>query len=163
MTFRIRTDCALAYVLDHLFHSTHPLGLDHGRDARATLHKLVTASVLLFLLGGAGFLKAQGSNAVTVSGTVKDPSGAVIPGATVTIYNPVSGFTRKLPLTPAAAFSIPNVPFNPYHMTVTATGFAPHVQDLDVNSAVPLNLNIALELAGGKDRGDGDHRSRGPD
>ena len=35
-------------------------------------------------------------------------------------------------------------------MTVAATGFAPHIQDLDVNSAVPLNLNIALELAGGK-------------
>ena len=54
----------------------------------------VVASLLLCLLGSAGFLKAQGSNAVSVSGTVKDPSGAVIPGATVTIYNPVSGFTR---------------------------------------------------------------------
>jgi len=110
----------------------------------------VFASLLLCLLGGAGFLKAQGSNAVTVSGTVKDPSGAVIPGAIVTIYNPVSGFTRQADTDASGSFSIPNVPFNPYHMTVAATGFAPLTQDLDVKSAVPLNLNIALELAGGK-------------
>ncbi|MGC9998015.1 MAG: TonB-dependent receptor [Terriglobia bacterium] len=110
----------------------------------------VFASLLLCLLGGAGFLKAQGSNAVTVSGTVKDPSGAVIAGAIVTIYNPVSGFTRQADTDASGSFSIPNVPFNPYHMTVAATGFAPLTQDLDVKSAVPLNLNIALELAGGK-------------
>jgi hypothetical protein len=110
----------------------------------------VLASLFLCLFGAAGFLKAQGSNAVTVSGTVKDPSGAVIPGAIVTIYNPVSGFTREADTDASGSFSIPNVPFNPYHMTVAATGFAPLTQDLDVKSAVPLNLNIALELAGGK-------------
>ncbi len=110
----------------------------------------VLASLLLCLLGGASFLKAQGSNAVAVSGTVKDPSGAVIPGAIVTIYNPVSGFTRTAYTEANGSFSIPNVPFNPYHMTVAATGFAPRTQDVDVNSAVPLNLSIALELAGGK-------------
>jgi len=110
----------------------------------------VLASLLLCLLGGAGFLKAQASNAVSVSGTVRDPSDAVIPGATVTIYNPVSGFTRTAFTDANGSFSIPNVPFNPYHMTVAATGFAPHVQDLDVNSGVPLNLNIAMELASGK-------------
>ncbi len=110
----------------------------------------VVASLLLCLLGSAGFLKAQASNAVSVSGTVKDPSGAVIPGATITIYNPVSGFTREASTDANGSFSIPNVPFNPYHVTVAAAGFTPHVQDLDVNSGVPLNLNIAMELAGGK-------------
>ena len=100
--------------------------------------------------GGRGLFEGAESNAVTVSGTVKDPSGAVIPGATVTIYNPVTGFERTASTDAQGGFSIPNVPFNPYHMTVSAAGFATHVQDLDVNSAVPLNLNIALELAGGK-------------
>ena len=110
----------------------------------------VLASLFLCLLACAGFLKAQGSNAVTVSGTVKDPSGAVVPGALVTIYNPVSGFTRQADTDAQGQFSFPNVPFNPYHMTVAATGFSPHTQDVDVHSAVPLNLNIALELAGGR-------------
>ena len=109
----------------------------------------VLASLLLCLLGGAGVLKAE-ANSVSVSGTVKDPSGAVIPGATVTIFNPVTGYERTVSTDAQGGFSFPNVPFNPYHMTVSATGFATHGQDVDVNSAVPLNLNIALELAGGK-------------
>ena len=85
-----------------------------------------------------------------VKGTVKDPSGAVIPGATVTIYNPVTGFERTASTDASGSFTFTNVPFNPYHLTVTATGFAPHVQDVDLNSAVPVNLNITMELAGGK-------------
>ena len=35
------------------------------------------------------------SNSGTISGTVKDPSGAVVPGARVEIANPVSGFRRE--------------------------------------------------------------------
>jgi len=86
----------------------------------------------------------------TVKGTVKDPSGAVIPGATVTIYNPVTGFERTASTDGSGGFALNNVPFNPYHLTVSAEGFAPHAQDVDLNSAVPVNLSIALELAGAK-------------
>ncbi|HUI42461.1 MAG TPA: TonB-dependent receptor [Terriglobia bacterium] len=91
-------------------------------------------------LGGAG----------GVSGTVTDPSGAVIVGAAVTIYNPVSGFTRTATTDSAGEFAISNAPFNPYHLTVSAKGFADHVQDVDISSAVPLSLNIAMQLTGGK-------------
>ena len=150
MISRIRVDCVLASALDRLCRPSRSLWSSWGREGRAAHHRLVAASLFLCLFGVAGFLKAQASNAVSVSGTVKDPSGAVIPSATVTIYNPVSGFTRTASTDANGSFTIPNVPFNPYHMTVNAAGFAPHVQDLDVNSGVPLNLNIAMELAGGK-------------
>ena len=89
-------------------------------------------------------------SAGVVKGTVKDPSGAVIPDATVTIYNPVTGFDRTASTDASGSFTFTNIPFNPYHLTVAATGFAPHVQDVDLNSSVPLNLNIALEVSGGK-------------
>ena len=89
-------------------------------------------------------------SAGVVTGTVKDPSGAVIPGATVTIYNPVTGFERTASTDASGSFTFTNIPFNPYHLTVTAAGFTPHVQDVDLNSGVPVNLNIALEVAGGK-------------
>jgi predicted thioesterase len=81
-----------------------------------------------------------------IAGTVSDPSGAVIPGATVTIINRVSSFERTASTDSAGRFSITNVPFNPYHLTVSATGFATHVQDIDVGSAVLVNLKIAMEL-----------------
>jgi Carboxypeptidase regulatory-like domain len=94
-------------------------------------------------------LQAQaGGNSVNVGGTVADQSGAVIPGATVTIHDPVSGFEESATTDASGNFTIPNVPFNPYHMTVTAKGFAEHVEDIDVRSAVPLALKITLQLAG---------------
>lgn len=89
-------------------------------------------------------------NAGTVKGTVSDPSGAVIPGATATIYNPVTGFTRTASTDNSGGFTITNVPFNPYHLTVTATGFAPYSSDVHLNSGVAVSLRIALELATGK-------------
>src|SRR5579875_532227 len=82
-----------------------------------------------------------------VSGTVVDPSGAAIPGATITIYDPVSQYERTAVSDSSGRFSFTNVPFNPYHMTVTAKGFAPHVQDVEVRSVVPLNLKIAMQVA----------------
>ena len=58
-----------------------------------------------------------------LNGTVFDPTGAVVANATVTIHNPVSGFDRSTTTDKAGNFSFPNVPFNPYHLTVTAAGF----------------------------------------
>ena len=45
-------------------------------------------------------------------------------------------------------FSFPNVPFNPYHLSVTAAGFAPYTQDVEVRSTVPLDVKINLQVAG---------------
>jgi hypothetical protein len=83
-----------------------------------------------------------------VSGTVVDPSGAVVVGATVEMRNPVSGFTRTTVTDVKGNFSFPNVPFNPYHLTVTKQGFASSAQDVDVRSVVPTNLNINLTVTG---------------
>jgi hypothetical protein len=110
---------------------------------------------ILFMFLWAVTLPAVGlgenlGNAGTVKGTVADPSGAVIPGATVTIYNPVTGYKRTASTDGSGEFNFINVPFNPYHLTVTATGFGPHVEDVGLNSTVPVSLKISLELAGGK-------------
>lgn len=40
-----------------------------------------------------------------------------------------------------------NVPFNPYHLSVTAAGFAAFTGDVDVRSAVPVTLEVRLKLA----------------
>jgi len=62
---------------------------------------------------------AQSRSYTSVSGTVVDPSGAVVPSATVEIRNPVSQFERSVTTDNSGAFIIQNIPFNPYHMTVT--------------------------------------------
>src|SRR5580693_8040033 len=74
-------------------------------------------------------------------------SGVVVPGATVAIQNPVSQFIRTTKTDATGRFSFPNVPLNPYHLTVNLAGFAPYVQDVDVRSAVALNLNVTLAIS----------------
>ena len=84
-------------------------------------------------------------NASSITGTVTDGTGAVIPRATVNIHNPVSGFDRSLETDAAGEFSIPNVPFNPYHLTVMAKGFSPYAHDVELRSVLPVTLTITLQ------------------
>ncbi|MGA9593775.1 MAG: carboxypeptidase regulatory-like domain-containing protein, partial [Candidatus Acidiferrales bacterium] len=89
----------------------------------------------------------SGGNSSSVSGTVTDPSGAVVPDATVEIQNPVSGFQRTATTDTAGSFTFPNVPFNPYHVTVVAPGFANFVEDVEVRSSVPVSVKFSLSIA----------------
>jgi Carboxypeptidase regulatory-like domain len=89
---------------------------------------------------------AQLGNSGSIEGVVKDPSGGVIANAKVEISNPVSGFTRQSTTGTDGSFRFTNVPFNPYHLTVTAPGFASFTQDVDVRSTVPTSLQFGLKL-----------------
>ena len=105
------------------------------------------ASILAFVVCVVPAANAQSRNYSSVQGTVTDPTGAVIPGATVEIRNPVSHFERTATTDSLGAFAIANVPYSSYHMTVSAPGFAPAVQDVDLKSAVPTNIKLTLQLA----------------
>src|ERR1700676_4384637 len=80
------------------------------------------------------------SNSGIVSGTVTDPVGAVIPGAVVSISNPVSGYSRSVSTDPAGHFQFTNIPLNSYHMMATAKGFASVAQDANVSSSIPQTV-----------------------
>jgi len=104
---------------------------------------------LMLALGlgpGAGPVGAQASG--MIEGTVKDPSGGAIAGASVQILNPVSRYDRTTTTDTEGKFRFANVPFNPYHLTVKAAGFADFSQDTEVRSLVTLSLNVAMSLAG---------------
>jgi len=104
---------------------------------------MVLGLVLLFAASPA---KAQLGNSGSIDGVVKDPSGAVIAGAKVEISFPVTGYQRQTTTGSDGSFHFANVPFNPYHLTVTAEGFASYSQDVDVRSTVPTNLQISLKV-----------------
>lgn len=105
---------------------------------------LFLSCVLCFATGSSG---TQTGNSGSIEGAVKDPSGATVAGAIVEITNPVSGYTRKVSTGADGTFRFPNVPFNPYHMVVTADGFAGYTQDVDVRSTVPSVAQITLQLS----------------
>ena len=108
---------------------------------------LALAVAFLFFSGGAVSVLAQ-TNSGTVNGTVTDPTGAVVPGATITIRNPVSGYLQNTTTNAAGMFHFSNLPFNPYHVTAEATGFSSVAQDAQVQSAVPVAMKIVLAIAG---------------
>src|SRR5262245_11207174 len=101
----------------------------------------------LLLLSTSGFPQSPGS-AGTIEGTVADPSGAAIAGATATIVNLISGFNRTAQTDTAGVFRFRNLPPNSYHLTVIAPGFAAADRDVAVRSAVPVTLTFSLVLAG---------------
>ena len=101
---------------------------------------------LLAVVLMAASASAQSGSAGAIHGTVTDPSGAVIPGATVHLANSVSGFERTATTDATGQFSISNVPFNPYRIDVTANGFAKLSQSVLIRSSVGTNLNLVLQV-----------------
>jgi hypothetical protein len=101
---------------------------------------------ICFSLCASGLLAQTAGNSGTVSGTVTDATGAIVPGATVSIENPVSGYTRTATTDSAGHYQFTNVPLNPYHLVVSAKGFAPSTQDVDVRSFVPITLKNSLAV-----------------
>jgi len=116
------------------------------RFVSASLGILVVA--LCLLAAGPAAIAQNAGNSTAVTGTVADPTGAVISGATVTIHNPVSQFERSTTTDASGDFNFQNVPFNPYHLSVNAHGFAGYAQDIDVRSSVPITVKVSLQLAG---------------
>src|SRR4051812_25901096 len=102
----------------------------------------------LFVLGSStAFSRMQAqSNSGSINGAVSDPSGAVIPGASVSIQNPVSAYSRTSTTDNSGQFHFPNLPFNPYHITVFKDGFATFAGDVNVESIVPVTSNIHLKI-----------------
>ena len=115
---------------------------------RANRHLRALLALFAAVFGIAHFAGAQTGNSATVAGTVMDSSGAVVANATVSIHNPVSGYERSSTTDSTGSFNFPNVPFNPYHLSVTATGFGVHAEDIDVRSSVPLSVKVSLTVAG---------------
>jgi Carboxypeptidase regulatory-like domain len=91
-------------------------------------------------------LRAQLGNSGSIEGVVKDETGGVVTGAKVEISNPVTGFRREAVTGSDGSFRFTNVPFNPYHMVVTAAGFSSYTQDVEVRSTVPTPAQVSLKV-----------------
>jgi hypothetical protein len=107
---------------------------------------LALGVVCLLWAGLAGRVAAQSGAGGSVKGTVLDPSGAAIAQADVTIGNPVSQYSRSAKTDAGGNFEFDNLPLNNYHATAKAPGFQADEQDLNVRSAVPLEVKFTLKL-----------------
>jgi hypothetical protein len=113
---------------------------------KSVLHKLRLAGLLALISIFSSAALAQALSAGTVAGVVLDPNNAVVPSANVTIANPVTGYTRSAVTNSDGTFRFDNVPPNNYQLSVSASGFGPANQAVNVRTSVPINLKLNLTV-----------------
>jgi outer membrane receptor protein involved in Fe transport len=84
----------------------------------------------------------------TIQGIVKDPNGAVVPNAKVTATQSVTGYNQTAQTDEEGAFKLVNLPFNTYTIHAEAKDFQAVDQAVDLESTIPLNVDLALALTG---------------
>ncbi len=94
---------------------------------------------------------AQGITTGTISGTVIDPSGAVVPGAQVQLTSEANGLKLVQNSTADGSFKFFLVPIGTYDALITASGFANEdVNNVQVVAGATTNLNdVKLHVATG--------------
>lgn len=107
------------------------------------------ASTLFLLLMA---LPAMGqTNKATITGTVSDPSGAVISGATVTVTNVNTGIERKVTTGDDGTYVVPLLDIGIYKVAVAAAGFKEVVRDnitLQTSDRLPIDVQVTTATAG---------------
>ena len=111
--------------------------------------KFTVLFVLLVFVAAPVF--AQSGGVAGISGVVRDPSGAVVPGAKVVISSEGQGTIRTLESNDAGLFTAPAlVPGPGYQVSVTAAGFAGYeAKGLELQVGQNLSLNVNLTVATG--------------
>ena len=111
------------------------------------MHRRVAALLIVVLLLPVCALAQSAGGVAGISGVVRDPSGAVVPGATVVVASANRGTLRTLTSNEAGLFAAPALNPGPgYMVTVTAGGFA--VNELkDIVLQVGQNVDLRITLA----------------
>jgi hypothetical protein len=82
-----------------------------------------------------------------ISGTVVDPSGAVVPGATITVQNPATGKRESSYSSNDGSYSFSTLPVGPYQIEVTSPGFKAYKQTgVHLEAGATLKLDVTLSL-----------------
>ncbi|RRA49197.1 TonB-dependent receptor [Acidipila sp. EB88] len=85
----------------------------------------------------------------SISGTVRDPSGAGVPGAKITVINPATGFTITLATDSSGNYTVSPLKLGGYNVKVEAQGFGPTTQEnVVVNVASTTTADLTVGVAG---------------
>src|SRR5262249_29486265 len=104
------------------------------------------ASLILMVTATSASAFAQADRG-TIRGSVSDPSGAVIPGASVAALNVQTGIRTATTSTSAGSYNIPNLPPGVYSLEIEQTGFKKLIRpDVRVNAGMVVALDVALEV-----------------
>ncbi len=114
----------------------------------AIVEKSLVLAVILCLSVSAAFAQAQASTA-DLTGTVTDPTGAVVPGATVKVTNPTTGFTRTVTANDSGEYQVIGIPPGAYEVSASASTFKTvKISNVKLTVGQRAELTIPLELGG---------------
>ena len=106
----------------------------------------IAGIALLFSASLGAPLHAQVSGG-TVEGTITDPGGSVIPGATVDVANVANGLTRTVATNSDGFYTVPNLVPGSYRISVSAKGFQKSVaQDVDLTVGADVKIDLSLKV-----------------
>ena len=88
----------------------------------------------------------QGGGNGAITGTVSDPTGAVVPNATVTVTQQSTGIKRSVTTNTNGAFDIPSLPPDTYNVTIEASGFKTTTQQFALLADQQRALEVKMEL-----------------
>jgi outer membrane receptor for ferrienterochelin and colicin len=121
----------------------------HSRLPR-TIAAIIKVCLLCLLVSLASSPTARAQSQITtgvIQGTVSDPNGAVLPGATVEVKNLETNLTRNVTTDDDGRFSFLTLPSGHYELTVTKDGFTKLFLEsfpLTVGQTIPLNLEMKV-------------------
>src|SRR5581483_1026134 len=120
----------------------------HSRRLKMRSHRILSIIVFIVLAGG---VAVYAQSTATISGTITDPSGAVVPQAQVTVHGLSTGVDRAVVSDPAGSYTVPSLQPGNYSVSVHAAGFAEYTLasvTLQVDQNVTANVKLGVASAG---------------
>ena len=109
------------------------------------LHHLI--AIVILMLSSVGVFAQSQATTGTIQGTIVDPNGAVVSGATVTVKNVETGFERTVTTNSDGFFTAPLLPLGRYRVTTDASGFSKSIlENVDVTVGQTLSLKIDMAI-----------------
>jgi len=103
-----------------------------------------SALALLFLLSVV--VPAAAQTTAVVRGVALDQDGGALPGASVELLRPTTGFESRTVTGPDGRFAIANVPFGRYELVIAIAGFRAERRAVEALSTVPVDLVLTLAI-----------------
>src|ERR1700739_21988 len=99
--------------------------------------------MLLFVLVFSNPVMARGTSA-TLSGTVYDPSGTVVPGANISVKNLATQQSIEMRTDSLGRYSVANLTAGEYEVSVSAQGYSTNVTKLTIEAGAAKTVDITL-------------------
>jgi hypothetical protein len=109
-----------------------------------SISRVATSLIMIFILAAGTTVVLAQTETGQIVGEVKDPTGAVIPGATVVLRSTTRGAERRTTTNEIGTYVFANLLPDVYDVTAEATGFAPATQRVQVTVGARVSANIEL-------------------